>query len=88
MFHERPDRPYLRNWLRRTRRQLAPSGRLSELTLILADRLGRSPNEWQRELRSILDGDTEPSLDLVTAVDAILSRARPKPVVQEQALLF
>jgi len=83
-----PDRPYLNNWLRRTRRQLAPSGRLSELALILAGRLGRTPSEWGRELRAVLDGDREPSLDLVTEIDTILSRARPKPAVEEQALLF
>jgi hypothetical protein len=88
VFDGKPDRPYLRNWLRRTRRQLAPSGRLSELALILAGRLGRTPADWGRDLREVLEGEREPSLDLLTEIDAILSRARPKPAADEQALLF
>jgi hypothetical protein len=84
----RPDRPYLRNWLRRTRRQLAPSGRLSELALILAAKFGRTPHEWSHELRAVLEEEAEPSLELVTEIDAILSRARPRAELGEQALLF
>lgn len=88
MFHGKPDRPYLRTWLRRTRRQLAPSGRLSELALILSRKDGRSVAQWSEQLRAILEEEVVPSLDLVTEIDALLSPARPKPVVQEQALLF
>jgi hypothetical protein len=84
-----PDRRYLTNWLRRTRRQLAPSGRLSEVALILSQREGGSA-EWQAaRLRSILEGDVIPSLDELTAIDHVLARPESGPVaVAEPLLLF
>lgn len=81
----RADNRYLSVWLRRTRRQLAPSGRLSELALILSRSLGESHEAWASRLRAILEGEHTPSLDLVTEIDAILARPRttaPAPAAE------
>lgn len=87
-MHQKPTRPYLTAWLRRTRKQLATSGRLSETALLLSQSEGDSPSHWSSELRAILEGDTIPSLDLVTSIDRIL--AKPKQLVtrQECPMLF
>ncbi len=79
---------YLASWLRRTRRQLAPSGRLSEVALILSQRHGHSPSFWTAWLRRVLEGEIRPSLDELTAVDGILATPRQETPVQVQATLF
>lgn len=88
MAHSKPDRPYLVSWLRRTRKQLAGSGRLSELSLILSRQQGDTPESWTAQIRSILDGETTPSLDLVTQIDAVLAKPVPRDSGEEQAGLF
>lgn len=71
-------RPYLQAWLRRTRRQLAPSGRLTEAALILSREEGGSQDSWRQRLRDFLDGSDIPSLDLLTRIDALLAAAKPR----------
>jgi len=66
-------RPHLDAWLRRLRRELAPSGRLTELALQLAAGDGRDPDHWRRELRAILDAERPPTLDEITAIDALIA---------------
>lgn len=84
-----PAKPYLDAWLRRTRKQLAVSGRLSEVALILSRKEGGTSEDWVRELRAILEGDRTPSLDLVTTIDALLARPRtPRAQAGPAALLF
>jgi hypothetical protein len=73
VIHLKPDRPYLDAWLRRTGRQFAVSGRLSQIALLLARDEGGTPEEWTGRLRSVLDGGTVPSLDLLTKIDALLA---------------
>lgn len=68
------ERRYLSAWLRRTRKQLAPSGRLSEVALILSRREGGSPQEHAARLRAILENEIIPSLDELTSLDLILTR--------------
>lgn len=74
VFHAKPDRPYLESWLRRTRKQLAGSGRLSEAALILSREEGRTPRHWIDFLRDVLEERTVPSLDLLTRIDSLLAR--------------
>jgi hypothetical protein len=74
VFNGKPDRPYLESWLRRTRKQLAGSGRLSEIALILSREEGRTPAHWATYLREVLEEETTPSLDLLTRIDALLAR--------------
>lgn len=81
MFPAKPDRPYLETWLRRTRKQLAASGRLSEIALILSRDDGNTAAHWSTYLREVLEEEVTPSLDLLTRIDAILA----KPVKRSQA---
>ncbi|MEK7951349.1 hypothetical protein [Luteolibacter soli] len=74
MFPGKPDRPYFENWLNRTRKQLAASGRLSEIALILSREEGRTPQDWSSYLRELLEEEATPSLDLLTRIDALLAR--------------
>lgn len=74
MFPAKSDRPYLESWLRRTRKQLSGSGRLSELALILAAEEGNTARHWSSYLREVLEEQTTPSLDLLTRIDAILAK--------------
>jgi hypothetical protein len=80
VFPAKPDRPYLENWLRRTRKQLSASGRLTELSLILSKEEGNTAVHWSSYLREVLEEETTPSLDLLTRIDAILA----KPVKAEE----
>lgn len=88
MAHSKPDRPYLVSWLRRTRKQLAGSGRLTELALILSREHGDSPESWSTLIRGILEEETTPSLDLLTQIDAVLAKPVRKGSLDEQTPLF
>lgn len=88
VFHGRPERPYLESWLRRTRKQLAGSGRLSEIALILSREEGQSPAHWSAYLRDVLEENTTPSLDLLTRIDALLARPAKSTNDSEQPGLF
>ena len=74
-----PDRRYFANWLRRIRRQLSPSGQLSEVALILSQREGGGPDWHAGRLRAILDGRLVPSPDELTTIDLVLARPKPGP---------
>ena len=71
-------KPYLETWLRRTRKQLSVSGRLTELTLILAGEGEASQEVWRSRLQGILDGDEEPGLELLTKLDSLLAKPAKK----------
>lgn len=68
-------RPYLEAWLRRTRKQLSGSGRLTEMSMILGADGSITQNEWRSRLQAILDGKDEPSLELLTRIDSLLAKA-------------
>lgn len=88
VFPGRPDRPYLESWLRRTRKQLAGSGRLSEIALILSREDGQTPQHWSGYLRDVLEEETTPSLDLLTRIDAVLAKpVRHEPPTETPTLL-
>lgn len=83
------DRPYFEVWLRRTGRQLAISGRLTQVAWALAAEDGGSVEEWRAQLRTLLDGGCLPSLELLTRIDKLLAGgSKPKCVSSQQALLF
>jgi len=73
VFTPTPDRPYFDAWLRRTGRQLAGSGRLTQTAMALALQDGSSLEEWRTRLRDLLDGAEVPTLDLLTRIDALLA---------------
>ena len=70
-------KPYFEAWLKRTRRQLAPSGRLSEIAWILSLADGSGHAEWRARLRGLLEGGEVPSLDLLMKIDALLAGSKP-----------
>jgi hypothetical protein len=85
VFTPNLDRPYFESWLRRTGRQLAVSGRLSQIAMILAERNGGSAESWRTRLRTVLEGNETPSLDLLMEIDALLagpSRGRVEDLSQ------
>ncbi len=69
------DRPYFDAWLRRTGRQFAISGRLTETAMRLAAEEGGDVEEWRTRLRTLLESGEVPSLDLLTRIDALLAGA-------------
>lgn len=83
MFTAKADRPYFDAWLRRTRRQFAVSGRLSQTALVLSKEEGGTSESWSVRLRGLLDGGEVPSLDLLTRIDTILSQTQLKPTQPE-----
>lgn len=71
-------KPYLDAWLKRTRRALAGSGSLSELSMILGESCEEDSIVWRARLLRILDGEEEPDFDLLMKIDSLL--ARPKRI--------
>ena len=89
MFTAKADRPYFQAWLRRTRKQFAVSGKLSQTALLLSRQDGGSGESWSTCLRNLLDGGEVPSLDLLTRIDTILSHSSLKPsAVESQGSLW
>ncbi|GAA5118346.1 hypothetical protein JIN84_16135 [Luteolibacter yonseiensis] len=89
MFPGKNDRPYFDAWLRRTGRQFAVSGRLTETAMALAKSEGGTVDEWRARLRIILEGNEVPSLDLLMLIDKLLARtSKNKPAGDSQDLLF
>lgn len=89
MAAKNDSKPFLESWLGRTRRQLARSGTLSELAMILSSEDGLGQAVWRGTLQRILDGSEEPGFDLVTRIDSILSHpAAPQLSNEEQSELF
>jgi hypothetical protein len=84
VFSAKIERPYFESWLRRTGRQLATSGRLSQVAMVLAAEEGGTLDEWRTRLRALLDGGEPPSLDLLTRIDALL--AGPSKSRNDQSL--
>jgi hypothetical protein len=89
VIHAKVDRPYFESWLRRTRKQFATSGRLTEIALILSREDGGSEESWRGRLRELLEGGEMPGLDFLTRIDGLLSGSRKKPAKPDmQQLLF
>ena len=89
MFSPKSDRPYFDAWLRRTGRQFAVSGRLTQIAGALAAEEGGSVDEWRARLRTLLEGGEIPSLELLTRIDALLAGpSQSKRDRGQQDLLF
>ena len=67
------DRPYFEAWLRRTGKQFAVSGRLTQTAMVLAAEEGGTVDEWRIRLRSLLEEKEVPSIELLTRIDALLA---------------
>ncbi len=90
MGNERLTKPFLETWLRRTRKQLSGSGRITELALILArDGASLTQEDWILKLQAIFHGNEEPNMELLTQIDSLLAKPAGKVVsVKSEALLF
>jgi hypothetical protein len=89
MGFEPVSKPFLETWLRRTRKQLSGSGRISQLALILArDEPQFSQHEWRSKLQAIYQGDEEPSLELLTQIDSHLAKPSGKWVSEDSEMLL
>ena len=73
MIPLKTDRPYFDAWLRRTGRQFAVSGRLTQTAAALSTTEGGTVDEWRARLRTLLDGEEVPSLDLLMRIDSIVA---------------
>lgn len=67
------DKPYFDAWLRRTGRQFAVSGRLTQTAAALSATEGGTVEDWRTRLRTLLEGTEVPSLDLLMQIDMILA---------------
>lgn len=86
-------KPFLEAWLKRTGRQLALSGKLSEVAFILSTQQGGELSEWRKKLQSILNKELEPDFELLTQIDSILARPskstfKQSPEAELFALIF
>lgn len=89
MFSAKTGRPYFDAWLRRTGRQFAISGRLTQVAGALAVEQGGTVEDWRTRLRILLDGGEIPSIELLTRIDALLSGpSKAKRAEDPQGLLF
>lgn len=89
MLDPNGQKPYFEAWLKRTRKQLAPSGRLSEIAWILSREDGSGYEEWRSRLRGLLEGGELPSLELLTKIDSLLAGSKPSSDSGEnQSALF
>lgn len=83
------DRRYFDAWLKRAGKQLAASGRLSQVAARLAEDGEHTADEWSAHLRKILHEGEFPTLDLLMRIDAILATpARPSGSGDTQDTLF
>ncbi|MFD2257207.1 hypothetical protein ACFSSA_11015 [Luteolibacter algae] len=73
MSSQRPPKPFLNIWLKRTRKQLSISGRLSELALVLARTGEKDAEFWRIKLQRILACKEDPTFELLTFIDSFLS---------------
>ena len=89
VFGPKTDRPYFDAWLRRTGKQFAVSGRLTETAMALAASEGGTVEEWRTRLRILLEGNEVPSLDLLMRIDMLLAGpSRAKCADEDQGSLF
>jgi hypothetical protein len=83
------DRPYFKNWLKRTSKQFAVSGRLTWTAMVLAKEENGTVEDWRSRLRLLMEGNETPSLNILMRIDAILANpSEHKPDNQEQRTLF
>lgn len=80
---------FLETWIRRTRRELAVSGRLAQLAILLSQEEGGTVQFWETVLRSLREGTFTPDLDELAAIDRHIARpSTAATATQEQALLW
>ncbi len=69
------NRKHVENWLRRTRRELMVSGRLTEIAILLDRVTPIASTSWQVRLQGLLTGDWIPDSDEIILLDRMISLA-------------
>lgn len=81
------DRKFIEFWLRRTRKELAISGRLAELAQLMQQQEGLS-RDWQSDLLRLRQGEWEPTMDDLIRLDGVLARPKKKPRADTEPSFF
>jgi hypothetical protein len=87
-FGEKKDRRYVEVWLRRARKELAVSGKISELVYRLQQQATSQHDDWSTKLHQLLDGEWEPNMDELIRLDGLLSSHKAPRVSEESPLLL
>lgn len=74
-------------WLRRTRKELAISGRLAELTHLL-EQQDASSRDWRSDLLRLREGEWEPTMDDLIRLDGVLAQPQKKKRIDNEPTLF
>jgi hypothetical protein len=85
---EKKDRRYVEVWLRRARKELAVSGKISELVYRLEHQVASQHDDWAAKLHQLLDGEWEPNMDELIRLDGLLSRCKAPKVKELSPLLL
>ena len=83
------DRRYVEVWLRRTRKELAVSGKISELVFRLQQQASSQQHNWSVKLHQLLNGEWEPNMDELIHLDGLLTKRKtPTSRAESPLLLF
>ncbi len=75
-------------WLKKLRKRAAPSGTISQWSLLLTKQQGGAPEIWAGHIRSVLDEGEKASLELILDLDLISAPARKSPSSDDQISLW
>ncbi len=79
--------PTSTRWLKRLRRELSPSGRVTQCARQLATAGGATAKQWERDLRAILSGEQDPEPATILRIEKLIVRPKPEPAASQQQLL-
>ncbi|MGJ8696382.1 MAG: hypothetical protein ACSHYF_08685 [Verrucomicrobiaceae bacterium] len=75
-------------WLSKLKKRAAPSGTVSQWSLILSQNQGGAPEIWSEHLRAILDEEERASLELILDLDQISAPAKKTKLLDDQSSLW
>ena len=75
-------------WLKKLRKRAAPSGTISQWSLLLTKQQGGAPEIWAEHIRSVLDEGEKASLELILDLDLISAPARKSPSSDDHISLW
>lgn len=83
------DRNFMKFWIRRARKELAISGRLTELVALLNSQETLIHQDWRSKLLQLRLGTWEPDMEELILLDGALARPRkPQRAEELTPLLF
>lgn len=75
-------------WLAKLKKRAAPSGAISQWSLVLAKKQGGQPEMWNEHLRAILEEEEKASLELILDLDLISAPAKSNLFSDDQMGLW